>query len=360
MPRTWPDPLAWNAPSWYRAQPVPACPACGGAGEPYVSRCGDAFPEAVPVLADYRRCRACASLWMDPCPVEDAIPHLYPSYYTHEAPRALWEPTPGLRWAQLRADVLRSLVAQCFGYSGAAAQGGTAARVLARMLAWVPAARARAGRQVRFIRGRPGGRLIDVGCGNGQFLRLMRDLGWTVLGIEPDERAAAAASSAGIPVENGRVEDVLRRVGPADAITCVHVLEHLREPAPVLRALIRSLVPGGTLTVISPNPRGMLARAFARHWFSLDPPRHLVLPSPEGYRRMLSAVDLPIRTQVSTLAFGAAGIARESLSIRRGGALDPAAGWALPKLIAHLALPGAMALDGEAGEEVACVVQRHV
>ena len=54
-----------------------------------------------------------------------------------------------------------------------------------------------------------GGRLLDVGCGNGLFLEKMRNLGWEVVGVETDEKAVEVARKRfGLDIYHGTLEQV--------------------------------------------------------------------------------------------------------------------------------------------------------
>jgi 2-polyprenyl-3-methyl-5-hydroxy-6-metoxy-1,4-benzoquinol methylase len=120
---------------------------------------------------------------------------------------------------------------------------------------------------------RPLGRVLDVGCGAGEVGRLLRSEGAEFLaGIEIDPDSAVQAREVYDQVEEGAVEEVLDRLdGPFDKVLCYDVLEHLVDPATVLRRLREVTAPGGYLNVSVPN---------ARH-FSLV--RDLVLHGTFGY-----------------------------------------------------------------------------
>lgn len=99
-----------------------------------------------------------------------------------------------------------------------------------------------------------GRRLLDVGAADGLLSRHLTARGWKVTGIEAD-RAAAAAGAA--HCEQMLVADLNRGVpaldGLFDTIVCGDVLEHLADPAPVLRTLVSALAPGGDVVVSVPN-----------------------------------------------------------------------------------------------------------
>jgi 2-polyprenyl-3-methyl-5-hydroxy-6-metoxy-1,4-benzoquinol methylase len=96
--------------------------------------------------------------------------------------------------------------------------------------------------------------VLDVGAAQGLLSRELTARGWRVTAIEGDGEAAAAGAAA---CERMIVADLDRGVPPLegafDAIVCGDVLEHLREPTPVLAALTRQLAPGGDVVVSVPN-----------------------------------------------------------------------------------------------------------
>jgi len=106
---------------------------------------------------------------------------------------------------------------------------------------------------------RPLGRVLDVGCGEGAAATALRAAGATwIAGIEVHPAAAERAASALDEVVTGAVEDVLHRLsGPFDTLLAYDVLEHLLDPAAVLRSLHTQAAAGARLHVSLPN---------ARHW----------------------------------------------------------------------------------------------
>jgi SAM-dependent methyltransferase len=134
-------------------------------------------------------------------------------------------------------------------------------------------------REIRHLPMTPSGRLLDIGCGNGDWLRDMARLGWIAEGLEPDEAAVAAARASGVRVTQGTLADpdLDAYAGAFDAITLSHVIEHVHDPAEDLRRIFRLLRPGGLVWMATPNLEALGFRYFGRDWLGLDPPRHLVL-----------------------------------------------------------------------------------
>jgi SAM-dependent methyltransferase len=110
-------------------------------------------------------------------------------------------------------------------------------------------------RRLRQIERRaPAGTLLDVGCGDGLFLKVARDAGWQVEGIEfSPEGARRASERLGRPVAVGDLARGGMLRGPFEVVTLWHVLEHLADVASMLEAARRRLGPGGLLAVAVPN-----------------------------------------------------------------------------------------------------------
>ena len=105
---------------------------------------------------------------------------------------------------------------------------------------------------------RPLGRVLDVGCGAGRVGEELRRNGATqVVGLELDPQAVAAARRVFDAVHEGDALTSARALAQAsfDTIVCYDLLEHLYDPAALLRELHRLLAPGGHLHVSVPNAR---------------------------------------------------------------------------------------------------------
>ena len=121
------------------------------------------------------------------------------------------------------------------------------------------------------------GALLDIGCGDGNFLRAAIEQGWN--GVGTDIGAAAEnARKAGLDVF-GSIEEVSSRAlppsGAFDAVTMWHTLEHFTDPRATLEGARSVLANGGTLIVAVPDAAGLQASFFKGSWFHLDVPRHL-------------------------------------------------------------------------------------
>jgi len=132
-------------------------------------------------------------------------------------------------------------------------------------------------------------RILDVGCGNGGFLANMHSLGFRNLeGTEfsPDS-AKRVPQGLGIRVHVGDLTQLPLPDRTYDAITICHVLEHVRDPQATLSTCYRILKPGGRLYIAVPNQDSTQAIRYGRHWFHLDPPRHLFGFGPVSLSQLL-------------------------------------------------------------------------
>jgi SAM-dependent methyltransferase len=127
-------------------------------------------------------------------------------------------------------------------------------------------------RRVRLVERASGrrGRLLDVGCGDGQFLAAARKSGWSVAGTEISPEAARAR---GLDVFESLAE--AEKLAPYDCVTFWHSLEHLRDPRPMMEGAYSLLASSGVVIVAVPDADGIQARFFGPGWFHLDVPRHL-------------------------------------------------------------------------------------
>ena len=126
--------------------------------------------------------------------------------------------------------------------------------------------------------------ILNVGCGQGELLRELRDLGFSDLtGLDPF--LDSPVSARGFALHRGDIETmegILRRA--AFQIVMFHdSLEHIVDPASTLRALRDFLTPGGIVVVRIPLTGGMAWRTFGGEWIQFDAPRHVHLFSQKGF-----------------------------------------------------------------------------
>ena len=103
-------------------------------------------------------------------------------------------------------------------------------------------------------------RLLDVGCGNGFFLRFISENGWDSFGIEPSPKAGEHARSLGLNVFNTSIEDFVENqwYGFFDVVNLKCVLEHVSNPMEILGICKSLLKDSGMICIEVPNDFNIL------------------------------------------------------------------------------------------------------
>jgi SAM-dependent methyltransferase len=135
-------------------------------------------------------------------------------------------------------------------------------------------------------------RILDIGSGPGLFLLTGKKRGWTPVGVEPSQQAAAHSRAQGLEiVEKYLTPDAAGELGRFDVVHMSEVLEHLPDPAGIVRLAAELLDPGGIVCIVSPNDYNPLQQAlrdaddYAPWWVA--PPHHLNYFTPRSLRGLL-------------------------------------------------------------------------
>jgi 2-polyprenyl-3-methyl-5-hydroxy-6-metoxy-1,4-benzoquinol methylase len=154
--------------------------------------------------------------------------------------------------------------------------------------------------------GRQKPRLLEVGCGNGQHLLRMQCLGWSVQGTDLDERVALAGRNLGLRVEAGSLGSLPFEPQSFDAIVLNHVIEHVSDPVQEMKRCYELLVPGGLVSVATPNGTSHGCKSFREAWRGLEPPRHFAILNRRALRLVAETSGFEIltcRDRISANAF---------------------------------------------------------
>jgi SAM-dependent methyltransferase len=128
-------------------------------------------------------------------------------------------------------------------------------------------------------------RVLDIGCGGGDYLELARQAGWVSCGVEPDPVARSVATARGFDVRPSLID--FDGEAEFDFATLSHVIEHVHDPSQILRGINALLRPGAALFVVTPNMLAVGHRIYGRCWRGLEPPRHLILFSRDSLNGLL-------------------------------------------------------------------------
>lgn len=115
-------------------------------------------------------------------------------------------------------------------------------------------------------------RLLDLGCGRGEWLQVVHEAGIACIGVDSSGDMVAQARSEGLDVRQSDALEYLAQLpeGSLGAITGFHIAEHLPLPSlgELLRLALRALAPGAVLVLETPNPGNLQVGASS---FYLDP-----------------------------------------------------------------------------------------
>ena len=216
-----------------------ACLVCGSAGFTPVFHGSDRLYRTTTKQFAVVRCGGCGLLRLDPQPPPEELGRYYPDNY--------WF-APDESAASRMEEAYRRLVLRDHVQFVAQALGSSTAR----------------------------GPLLDVGCGGGLFLGLMRARGFRVVGLDNSREAAGIAwRRQQVPALVGDLQRAPLRERSVAGLTMFHVMEHLYDPRAFLRAARELLVPDGRLVVQVPNAASWQARLLGGAWNGADVPRHL-------------------------------------------------------------------------------------
>jgi ubiquinone/menaquinone biosynthesis C-methylase UbiE len=130
---------------------------------------------------------------------------------------------------------------------------------------------------LRFTKILPGRKILDVGCGAGNFLVLMKYFDMDCYGVEPSKFDELFAKKNNLEIKNCNFLEADYQDNYFDIITLNHVFEHSSCPTETLKKINRLLKPEGTLIMTIPQSDCLAYKVFGRYWVQLDVPRHLFM-----------------------------------------------------------------------------------
>lgn len=230
--------------------PVPTCCVCGTSAAQEIAAGPDYEYATSSEIFRAKQCTDCGNVYLDPRPDVSEFERIYPPEYHSLA---------------FTADNF-SLVH----------------RVRSRL---------EARRLLRYCEGvGEDARILDVGCGDGFHLNLLRRFGrpgWTLEGVDIDARAVEMAEKAGITIHQGTIEDLDLPADSYDVVYTIQTVEHVAHPDEVLAAIHRVLEPGGRLVIVTDNTRSVDFGLFRRsYWGGYHFPRHWNLFNPNALTRL--------------------------------------------------------------------------
>lgn len=225
------------------------CQICGGTSSFVRASKVKDWEHNVPGEYEYRECAACGQTQIEPFPTLDDLIKAYPEDYPcHMDMRA----TKGRIYIFL------------FGI-----HASLSLRKLKHLI-------------------KPEARIIDVGCGNGYFLNLLRSAGFNnLVGIDFNETSVRLCQAKGLKVVRGLFPEYQAEPASFDVIVMNNYLEHVLNPIAELRKARLLLRPGGIFFGGVPNLSSLDQKIFGRFWGGFHAPRHTFLFSENQLKKLL-------------------------------------------------------------------------
>lgn len=184
------------------------------------------------------KCRACGLAFLSVQPDTDTLVDMYDADYFESDFRCGSEPAAGLGGAESEKVFAREADAALELISG--------------------------------LTGRTDGRILEIGCAGGWFLKAAREKGWEATGVDISRDAAAfAREKLGLAVFCGELADARFPSAGFDVVYLADVLEHVPEPVAFVKEVRRILADGGHVVVCGPTPLNALSRRLGLAAYSL-------------------------------------------------------------------------------------------
>ncbi|MGD2170988.1 MAG: class I SAM-dependent methyltransferase [Gammaproteobacteria bacterium] len=122
--------------------------------------------------------------------------------------------------------------------------------------------------------GRPGEKMLDIGCGSGLSLLEANALGIEAWGIEADPNSQRFAAELGLRIHQGTLQDKPFEEMSFDLIVLNQVIEHIPEPDRTLEIIHKRLEPNGRVILIFPNVNSLWCRLSGLRWINWHVPYH--------------------------------------------------------------------------------------
>ena len=142
---------------------------------------------------------------------------------------------------------------------------------------------------------RKSSRVLEIGCGTGEYLSYLKHKGYEVEGIELSKYCIdTARNKYGLNIKQGTIFDYKNKENYFDLIIMRHVLEHVPEPLETIKTIYKMLKENGTFFCLVPNTASYDAKIFKQYWRGFELPRHYFHYEPKVLKKSLNRKDFII------------------------------------------------------------------
>lgn len=233
---------------------MPLCPVCLGTSTENYAEGYDYEYETCSNKWSFSKCCSCGHVWLNPRPADDALSIIYPSNYYSYSYKSKVHPVA--LWAKTVMDKAKL-------------------------------------KKIAALAGKAPDSYLDVGCGDGRYLRVIENMGLPkdkIYGVELDKDVVDRLRAEGFNAYYKRIEDC-NEIRPESIafVTMFHVIEHVAEPKKIFHFIHDILSEDGLFAVETPNIDSWDAKIFkATWWGGYHIPRHWNLFSTESLTRLFN------------------------------------------------------------------------
>lgn len=193
-----------------------------------------------PEMFNIVKCNNCGLIYMNPRPTVESILELYEGDYTPNDKPEIMPKIERVKWKRTLKKIWHKIN----------------------------------GQYVDEIIKKAKGRVLDIGCGNGYLLLLLRQKDCEVFGVEVNPNSVKICESFGLEVFCGTIEESKFPNDFFDIIILSQVLEHLFSLKVSLREAFKILKPGGKVLIYCPNANSYIRKLFGKYWHGWHLPFH--------------------------------------------------------------------------------------
>lgn len=206
------------------------------------------------------KCKNCGLVYINPRPTKNEIKKFYPENYEFYRQIEVNENQSLSFWQHTKELIVKTNI------------GGELKIIKDRLdnilLGEIP--------KIRRLEGIKKGKVLDLGCGIGVYLKTLKELEWETVGIDINFRAVKIAKeSFGLNVFCGELHDLSFPDKSFDVVTAYASFEHVHNPSKLLQEVHRVLKNSGLFVIYLQNSGCIELKIFKTYWYHLDVPRHL-------------------------------------------------------------------------------------
>ena len=273
------------------------CPVCGAKKIKFLFKNTDRM-HGIPGEFGLNKCLECSVIYLSPRPTLDTLSRYYPDdYYPHQLNKQAFIESEPLRKSR---DVLRNTILyEVYNLRNYETKPRIKTSFITKPVAFMMFPLWKRSYydlpKINFPKYVSGGKALDVGCGTGNYLNILKEFGWDVYGIELSEKAAdIGRNKFGLNIKTGTLLDHNFPDNYFHFISMNHVLEHLHNPVDVLSEAKRILHPDGMIAIRTPNINSFGYKRFGKNWLAIDTPRHLIIYSKQGITKLAGKTGLKL------------------------------------------------------------------